>query len=237
VKVSCDGEIRNLGSGRYTAGMSTDEIQCPGCGADVPADATQCPDCGASTVAAQIGATTASECPSCHAHLTSVAIGNATIEECIPCAGIWVKAADFDAICADEQSETAAMNLPMREMPAEDEDAPVHYLKCPTCGQIMNRTVYGQVSGVVVSTCRDHGIWFDHGGLRRVIELVRSGALQKAQARQAEESQREEALAAQDAFLDSLPGVETTYWKPRTHYRNADVIGAIGALIRYAVHI
>jgi Zn-finger nucleic acid-binding protein len=173
----------------------------------------------------------------CHAHLTSVSIGNATLEECIPCAGIWVRAADFDEICADNQSQTAAMSLPMPPMPADDQDdVPVHYLKCPTCGQIMNRTVYGQVSGVIVSVCRDHGIWFDHGGLRRVIELVRSGAIQKAQARQAEESQREEALAAQDKFLDSLPSI----WTPcgvAGRYRNQDVIGAVAALIRHAGHI
>jgi Zn-finger nucleic acid-binding protein len=171
----------------------------------------------------------------CQSTLTSVAIGSATLEECIPCSGIWVKAEDFQAICGDSQSQQAAIDLPMPPSPPRESDdddaAPVRYLKCPTCGQIMNRVDYGDASGVVVNTCRDHGIWLDHAALCRLIEQIRGGSLARAQARQAEESQREDVLAAQAQFFDRLPG-PTSAVQIRNRYGHGDVASALAALVR-----
>ena len=46
------------------------------------------------------------------------------------------------------------------------------YRSCVICGKLMHRRLYGRGSGVVIDTCRDHGIWFDHGEL---FDILKSG--------------------------------------------------------------
>jgi hypothetical protein len=40
----------------------------------------------------------------------------------------------------------------------------------PSCGELMNRSLHGKRSGVVVDGCRDHGLWLDAGELRQLME-------------------------------------------------------------------
>lgn len=39
----------------------------------------------------------------------------------------------------------------------------------------MNRKLYGKRSGVIVDSCRDHGLWLDAGKLRQLMEWSRAG--------------------------------------------------------------
>ena len=39
----------------------------------------------------------------------------------------------------------------------------------------MNRKLQGQRSGVVVDSCREHGLWLDSGELRQLMEWSRAG--------------------------------------------------------------
>ena len=38
----------------------------------------------------------------------------------------------------------------------------------------MTRYEYARESGVHVDACREHGIWFDHDELRRIIQFIQS---------------------------------------------------------------
>ena len=185
-----------------------------------------CPHCGAVAQDPQIGPSVAHACPLCRGQLASVTIGRATLEECVPCLGIWIGVGEFNAICADAEAQVAAMALPMQ--PTSSDDFTVRYLKCPTCGELMNRVNYAHASGVIINTCKQHGIWFDHDGLRRVIEFIRNGGLQKAQAREAEEVERETNLAKQAAYFDSInPQSISTYFGGS----DPNVMGALSHII------
>ena len=39
----------------------------------------------------------------------------------------------------------------------------------------MNRKLHGRRSGVIIDSCRDHGIWLDAGELRQLMEWTRAG--------------------------------------------------------------
>ncbi len=39
----------------------------------------------------------------------------------------------------------------------------------------MHRKLQGQRSGVVVDSCREHGLWLDSGELRQLMEWSRAG--------------------------------------------------------------
>jgi Zn-finger nucleic acid-binding protein len=54
----------------------------------------------------------------------------------------------------------------------------VRYAWCPLCGQVSNRMIFGQRSGIVVDVCREHGTWFDDGELDAVLAFVRGGGLE-----------------------------------------------------------
>jgi Zn-finger nucleic acid-binding protein len=68
----------------------------------------------------------------------------------------------------------------------------VRYLPCPVCKELMHRVNYANCSHVIVDVCQPHGTWFDRDELRRIVEFIRSGGLEKARQReiQALEQQR-----------------------------------------------
>jgi len=71
------------------------------------------------------------------------------------------------------------------ELPARPavRETDVHYIHCPVCSSLMNRSAFGRISGVVVDVCRKHGVWFDGGELSEVVRFVESGGLARARER------------------------------------------------------
>jgi Zn-finger nucleic acid-binding protein len=72
----------------------------------------------------------------------------------------------------------------------------VRYRPCPACGKMMNRTNYGGISGVILDTCKTHGLWFDQDELRRVLEFIQKGGLDKVRERQIQELEDKQRLAS-----------------------------------------
>jgi Zn-finger nucleic acid-binding protein len=58
------------------------------------------------------------------------------------------------------------------------------YVPCPLCRQLMNRVNFAGCSGVVIDWCKEHGTWFDHSELRRVVEFIQAGGLKKSRERE-----------------------------------------------------
>lgn len=49
----------------------------------------------------------------------------------------------------------------------------MRYLRCPRCGDLMNRMRVLERVGVVVDACMRHGVWFDAGELEQALEHLR----------------------------------------------------------------
>ena len=54
----------------------------------------------------------------------------------------------------------------------------------------MNRKLHGKRSGVIVDSCRDHGLWLDAGELRQLMEWTRAGGEKLNQEHRAFENQQ-----------------------------------------------
>lgn len=173
-------------------------IACPSCLGMIFAGAKHCSHCGARTFAAATDATAdeAAEtgvhpCPRCRAALALTAIGSAMLEECGACGGAWVDAQSFQQICLSREQQAAYVGagspLPAPSLGAAAEHDSVRYVKCPMCGQLMNRMNFARHSGVVVDVCKRHGTWFDRDELRRIIEFIRAGGLDAARERERNE--------------------------------------------------
>ena len=65
---------------------------------------------------------------------------------------------------------------------------------------MMHRRNFGRRSGVVIDTCKDHGVWFDAHELERILRWIRDGGEARSRKRTAEEQQRKR--SAVDRFIN-----------------------------------
>ena len=210
--------------------MNAATFNCPSCGAAISKDSTQCqycrsllqtvacpscfglmflgskfcPHCGARGEATR-GATDgrAHACPRCKVGLGPVAVGGTQLEECGRCGGLWVGADTFERICADRETQTVAIGLDLPPPVATDDR--VRYLKCPQCSQLMGRKKYAHGAGVIIDICKSHGIWFDRDELRRIIEFIRAGGLDRARVLEKEELERQRQRLEAERRMPSSP--------------------------------
>jgi Zn-finger nucleic acid-binding protein len=108
-------------------------------------------------------------CPRCRADLSPQALGPNRVERCGSCHGVWIAAAEFNQLMHDLDRLEAVRT---RELAHRAPEHTVSYVACPRCGEIMERRNFGRSSGIMVDTCKKHGIWLDRGELRRVAEYL-----------------------------------------------------------------
>ena len=127
-----------------------------------------------------------------------VLIGKTDLAECPKCEGIWADADSLQHICDDRDEQASVIGMAIAQtVPPQEPDQNVRYIPCPVCHQLMNRVNFARCSGVVVDVCGQHGTWFDRDELRRVVEFIRGGGLERAREEQlAELGERERSLRA-----------------------------------------
>jgi len=81
-------------------------------------------------------------------------------------------------------------NVPRAGTPAGPNDG--FYRQCPECDKLMNRRNFGRRSGVVIDTCKDHGMWFDAQELSGILRWIRAGGETRAHEREADEERHRE---------------------------------------------
>jgi len=196
--------------------MPAATLNCPSCGASLPPDSTSCPYCNTrlATVScpscfglafvgskfcphcghALASTTSAGEthllCPCCRIPLEDMDFGHVQLRDCEECCGVWVETATFQKICADREEQAAVLGSPT-PVPRDQNSPRRAYLPCPQCGQLMTPTQFSRHSGVIIDICRAHGVWFDRDELRRIIEFIRAGGLDRARAAEKEQLDRE----------------------------------------------
>ena len=120
-------------------------------------------------------------CPRCAGAMDMLTAGHGVeIDQCLECGAIWLDAGELDALVADKEPATQVepptmgeLRTRMREVvPGE---AAFKYRDCPRCQQVMRRTNFGTISGVVVDECRVHGVLLDPGELHAIETFVKLG--------------------------------------------------------------
>jgi len=234
--------------------MTAMTLNCPMCGAAAASDSSKCAHCGArlATVACPacfgmvfLGAQFCShcgaavsrqekdisdlQCPRCHVPLTQTLIGEVELSECPRCEGLWADAAALHSIQTDREHQAAVLTLgaatPLTG--SGTAEATVRYIYCPVCGEFMNRVNFARCSNVVVDVCKPHGTWLDRDELRRIVEFIQAGGLQRSRQREiAELEHRRRQLAAEKADAATEAARYGRAYDPR---RNA--ISMVGRLL------
>jgi Zn-finger nucleic acid-binding protein len=206
-------------------------VACPLCFGMMFLGAKFCSHCGARANRTQASASARQLCPRCRVSMDAVTIGKAPLRECPKCEGIWADAVALEQICTDREQQAAVLGLActLPEAQAVDLEKKFRYIPCPGCEKLMNRVNFARCSNVVVDVCRQHGTWFDREELRRIVEFIRTGGLDKA---------RERVLAEQEERLRQVRAEKTANaWDAREIPRGAnyadwaDGISAAGGLL------
>jgi Zn-finger nucleic acid-binding protein len=96
----------------------------------------------------------------------------------------------------------------------------------------MHRVNFGRCSSVVVDVCKTHGTWFDRDELRRVVEFIRAGGLDKARAKEFADLKEQEWRSRHGALENAQPLVRYEVEQMEWTDAISAVAGVLGRLLR-----
>lgn len=137
-------------------------------------------------------------CPCCAAAMQGVGTGSGVeVDQCLECGAVWLDAGELEALVAGEVGAAEAeapvatvAELRRRMAPVVAGEAAVRYRECPRCNEVMGRSNFGTISGVVVDECRQHGVLLDEGELQAIEAFVRMGGQALGEQARAEQGAR-----------------------------------------------
>lgn len=106
-------------------------------------------------------------CPVCKEAMVVLELDQVEIDYCTSCQGIWLDAGELELLLDDENERTKIL-----ETLHEDHEHPERQYKCPICTKKMVKVFVGDNKEILIDKCKkDHGLWFDKGELKTVIEF------------------------------------------------------------------
>jgi len=106
-------------------------------------------------------------CPICKEPLVVLELEQIEVDYCTSCDGVWLDAGELELLLETDEERSRLINL-FKEAEAVKEKS--H--DCPICGKHMLKFHIGEQEIVLVDKCkRNHGIWFDKGELKKVVEF------------------------------------------------------------------
>lgn len=222
--------------------MKVKALNCPNCGAAVVDNAVQCghcrsrlktmscgncfetifegsnycPLCGSKAVSPTSAHHVPSgDCPRCRSKLTSIEVDDVRLLECERCAGVWCDVDTFETICSEKEGQAAVIKR-LGEIGESKHESNVRYVPCPACGVLMNRSNFARISGVVIDSCKPHGVWFDAQELPTIIGFIQKGGLDHAREKDKLNIAEERERLKQEQFkatLDRMRNPSTASYK------------------------
>ncbi len=155
-------------------------VHCPRCFQRTPASSRFCVSCARpmKDEVQHSGVLSDKHCPRCRVLLHGRKVGEFSVMVCDSCLGMFIPHETFEMM--QDTSDRAIeqfRGLPRGRLKLDDT---IRYVRCPVCRQMMNRTNFGRISGVIVDTCRDHGIWFDAGEMEKIMDFIAKGGVEHA---------------------------------------------------------
>ena len=120
-------------------------------------------------------------CPHCEKSLSTIQIQSdkaVYIERCDDCFGLFFDLGEMEVLLNHSVSQVNAINLAHIDNINTDRYRSkqiVKYIKCPVCRKFMRRTNFAKKSGVIVDSCRQHGLWLDSGEVTHLMEWKKAG--------------------------------------------------------------
>jgi Zn-finger nucleic acid-binding protein len=192
----CGASVGTTEAGCGYCGAKLAKQSCPSCFGMIFAGARHCPHCGTSAAegAEPLPRGESRRCPRCPGRpaLMGQLVAEVMLDFCPECSGTFVDSVTLNRVVRDRDQQARIQTALVTSSASSAGGAQkVVYLKCPQCAQLMQRKNYGKRSGVIVDLCGAHGVWFDADELRRVVEFVQGGGLDRARQQEIEELERQ----------------------------------------------
>ena len=163
-------------------------MQCKQCGGALAGAMTFCPYCGVRQDIdlrqihyRDLGCDGTMACPSCESSALSVIEFETQppmrVEHCQTCRGMFFNPGELQALLDQKTNPLVWLDTVQINQIAADygHNHRVVYRKCPVCSERMSHINFGGRSGVILDRCGTHGLWAEHGELRRLTEWWRAG--------------------------------------------------------------
>jgi Zn-finger nucleic acid-binding protein len=200
-------------------------MNCPCCAAPLTEGDLHCSYCGSRVdvdlqgwaLGSRDGFRPDLSCPEGHGALETIRIEAAAdvpLDRCPACLGMFLERGALERLLSQAVGPVWEVDTPLLNRLVENprsRPGSLRYRRCPACGEMMNRSLFGRRSGVIVDRCRSHGTWLDAGELRQLLEWTRAGGglrhqEREAEAREAKERQRRLEAAERAAALAASEG-------------------------------
>ncbi|WDE97064.1 hypothetical protein PQO03_03725 [Lentisphaera profundi] len=163
---------------------------CQNCGAALPPNNSVCTYCETRNFVdfnsyEKVGAQTQMsqrKCSLCKSIMETIDVGATSkslqIEKCNACHSLFFDNGEVELMLEMYGKDPLSINRQrlqnLCELAVESGDRKA-YIPCPVCQQLMNKQLFGAKSAVVVDICHDHGLFFEPGEIRHLIEWKRAG--------------------------------------------------------------
>lgn len=161
--------------------MAKRKVDCPGCGASVPATGV-CGFCGATVLLEGVAGKLLSSdlrCPRCPGSpgMRGLEHEGTRVDLCTKCHGAWFGLGRLEAALASAAKRPPAPGEG-EEGPAHGGIEPVRYSKCPVCGGGMARVALARKPLVLIDRCPAHGDWCDGGEFGQLKFVARTRGME-----------------------------------------------------------
>lgn len=190
-------------------------MSCGNCFETIFEGSNFCALCGSKAVRPESPRLPLGNCPRCRTEMTNIEVEGISLHECERCSGVWCDVDTFEAICSEKEGQAAVIGR-LGEFGESSRESRVRYVPCPECGSLMNRSNFARISGIVIDSCRPHGVWFDAQELPGIISFIQKGGLDHAREKDKLNIAEERERLKQEQFkatLDRLRNPSTASFK------------------------
>lgn len=113
------------------------------------------------------------KCSKCKEEMIVLELDKIEVDYCLSCEGIWLEEGELELLLHDEIPYNELAGKFEREHEIEEST-----VKCPHCGKVMEKLLFeveenGGKRSITIDQCPEpHGLWFDKGELRDVINCL-----------------------------------------------------------------
>lgn len=179
-------------------------MSCRACLGTIFEGSKFCPLCGDRALKTKtVNEESVGDCPRCKRKLSVFLVEDLSICECEKCEGAWLDIETFEEVCANQEKQSAVLKK-FDEILTHKKPVQIKYVPCPECKTLMNRNNFARVSGVIIDSCKEHGIWFDADELPKIIEFIRKGGMDRAREKEKLQIQSEKEQLRFEKFKQSV---------------------------------
>ena len=110
-----------------------------------------------------------SDCPACDDELIVFELAGVEIDHCVGCRGTWLDGGELEMIIEFAGAESGPFTRANDEARRGEKTA----RRCPRCTRRMRLIHVGESPCIEIDRCpKGHGLWFDRGEMKRVIESL-----------------------------------------------------------------